>query len=88
MTDFSSQYKIEDELERVKLSRFEILSCLVDVVNQSCQVKVEGQKCFVDHMCISAYEDAFDMLERFGILKTSIGRQCWIDWEELEKKKP
>lgn len=41
---------------------------LLDVVNQSCQVEATPDKNYTicDHMCISAYEDALDVLEYEG----------------------
>lgn len=88
MTDFSKQYTIEEELKRVRQTQFEILECLVDVINQACQCKVENDKFYIDHMCLSSYEGAFELLERFGIVKKSMGRRFWLDWEALEKQKP
>jgi hypothetical protein len=88
MSDFSKQYTIEDELKKVRELQYEILVCLVDVVNQSCQTKVDNGMYYVDDMALSAYEGAFDLLERFGILKTTLSNKHYIDWEALERKKP
>jgi len=87
MTDYSKNYTIEEELKRVKNTRYEILECLVDVVNQSCQTKVDNGMFYVNDMAISAYETAFDLLEKFGIIKQTLGGKKYIDWEALEKQK-
>lgn len=88
MSDFSKQYTVEEEIKKIQETRYEILECLVCVINQSCQIKIENDKFYIDHQCISAYEDAFCLLEKFGILKKSLGRKYWIDWEALERQKP
>ena len=59
----------------------ELLDTLVDVINQACQVKFEDKKSYVDDMCLSAYEDAFDLLERLGLLKKDKGRMAIIDFD-------
>jgi len=52
-----------------KLDATHLLNALLDVLNQSCQVNVMSQKFYWSHHCLSAYEDAFNLLERYGYLK-------------------
>ena len=61
-----------------------LLLTLVDVINQACQYPTwSGKgKCYVDHSCISAYEDAFYELEKYGVIKKT-GKKYWIDWRKL-----
>lgn len=86
MDDFSEHYTIEEELKRVKQNRYELLECLVDVINQSCQTKVENGTFYVCDMALSAYEDAFFLLEKYGIIKKTLGNKKYIDWEALKNQ--
>lgn len=53
----------------MKGSAQDIMYTLIDVVNQSCQVAKEGNKIFCCDMALSAYEDAFSILEVEGYAK-------------------
>jgi hypothetical protein len=44
----------------------DIILVLVDVINQSCQVRHEKNKVFCSDMALSSYEDAFQILEIEG----------------------
>ena len=44
----------------------DIIGTLIDVVNQSCQVAIDGKKIYCSDMCLSSYEDAFAILEIEG----------------------
>lgn len=47
----------------------DIILALIDTVNQACQVSYEDKKIYCSHMCLSAYEDAFSILEIEGYMK-------------------
>ena len=87
---FKLEEAIDAQLEeyyKPKITNYEVLECLVDVINQACQAKVEDDKYYLDTMALSAYEDALYLLEKMGIVKEVKGRQYLMLWEELEKYK-
>lgn len=88
MSDFGKQYTAEEEIKRLQENIYQLLECLVYVINQSCQSKIENDKFYLDDMAISAYEDAFYLLEKYGIIKRTLGRKPWLDWEALKRQKP
>ena len=47
----------------------DLMPIFIDIVNQSCQVKVAGKKVFCSTMGLSAYEDALRILEVEGFAK-------------------
>jgi len=67
--------------KREKLLLFE----LVGVINQACQYpKWNGKgRCRVDHMYLSTYEDAFIMLEDYGVIKKD-RKGYWLDWRVVK----
>ena len=53
----------------------DIIRILIDVVNQSCQAEVDNKKIYCSTMGLSAYEDAFDILEIEGYArKIKVGK--------------
>lgn len=64
----------------LKGSAEDIMRTLIDVINQSCQVKYEKNTIYCNDMCLSAYEDAFYILEVEGLavkMKRGKHRGLW-----------
>ena len=62
----------------------DLLTTLIDVLNQATQVKTEKNRIFCNDMALSAYEEAFDLLEKEGIVKWyKIGEYKGL-WEILK----
>ena len=70
--------------KKLSLRQRQLLLCLVDVINQSCQhPRWTGKgRCRLDHMCLSAYEDAFEVLQVYDVVKKD-REGYWLDWELL-----
>lgn len=64
-----------------KGSARDILITLIDVVNQSCQVKVDGERLYCSDHALSAYEDAFYVLEIEGYAKKILKGKYKNLWE-------
>lgn len=61
-----------------------VVEALMDMVNQHCQIKVRG-KYYVHHMCLSANENAFDVLEDLGLLRKGKPKGCYtLQWKKVE----
>jgi len=69
-----------------KNCRRALLQTLLDVINQSCQTKLENGIPFIHHGCIGAYEDAFDLLEDEKLIEKADGNCYKILWENLDNK--
>ena len=46
-----------------------LVDLLMSVINQACQSKIEKRQFFLDHRCLTSYEEAFDFLVNAGYLK-------------------
>ena len=73
--------KLQEDNEKLKEQNKKAIYLLVDMVNQSCQYGYDT----VSHMCISAYEDAFEFLENINILKDAGNGKYKINWDEARK---
>jgi hypothetical protein len=64
--------------------REELIEALCDVVNQACQVDYDhnDERMIVHHHCLAAYEDAFALLSKLGLLSNydPTVRGYWLEW--------
>lgn len=63
----------------------ELTGALLDVINQTCQVRFVDGRCIVDPLHSSAYIGALELLERLGIVKKVHGwkRRWELMWDTL-----
>lgn len=62
-----------------------LLEVFLDVVNQSCQVRVEDGKCIVTHDFISSYEDAIYLLEDLGLAEDIGAEEYRLNWDFIDR---
>ena len=65
------------EIERLNIGNTALLESLMDMVNQHCK----GKGGEINHMCLSANEDAISILEDAGMITD--GK---LDWDALKEK--
>jgi hypothetical protein len=58
-----------------------VMSILIDVINQGCQVETENNKVYCSDFALSAYEDCFSLLETEGLavlMKRGKHKGLWL----------
>ncbi|TET63375.1 hypothetical protein E3J48_02610 [Candidatus Aerophobetes bacterium] len=63
----------------------ELLQTLLDVINQACQTRYENEVCYVHHSFLGAYEGAFAVLEKAGLLEECGKGEYRLLWDKLEE---
>lgn len=58
-----------DCVRGIKILRQPFVNCLIDMVNQHCQVEVKDGKHYIHDYFISSNEDAIELLESLGYIK-------------------
>jgi len=72
----------DKELAVLRAENLELTTMVCDLLNQACQVRFDttDRTAIVDHLCLSDYEEAYNVLEQKGLLVRMSGRQAKLSW--------